>query len=164
MSYYFLYGTGCRFAAIPKAAAINAKFLIIYWPSSVGVKNPDHVSPFSKNSGIKVVIICIRSSGITTLSAPFIKNNTPINISSNPNKIINAEKDIQGIVVSKSLCTTPLAGERPITLRTPNQKNITNNPKRATGTDIFLKKCITSISVFLKFILRLSFNLKLNYL
>ena len=115
----------------------------------MGVRNPDHVSCCNIKSGMKVVTICIKSSGITILSVPLIIKSMPINISNKPKIIINVENDIQGIVFSNNLCTKPLAGDKPITFNKPNQKKIINRPNLAKGTDTLRKKCINLISIVL---------------
>ena len=122
------------------AAAMIARFLIMYWPSRVGTSVLCHVWLGKKTSGPKVVIIWIKSNGMTTLSAPRIKNKIPIRHSNKPNKIKNVSKFINGIVLSKSRSTTTPAGESPRTFKIPNQKNTTKSAIRATGIETFLKK------------------------
>ncbi len=131
------------------AAAIITRFLIIYCPSKVGTKNPLQVTSGKIMSGKKVVIICKSSIGITTRSSPRIAKRIPIKHSKNPKRIINELNDMKLIVCSKSCCTNALAGESPTTFKMPNQKKTTNNPNRATGIEIRLKKFISLTSILL---------------
>lgn len=131
---------GCICAAMPIAAAISTTFLMMYWPSSVGTINFCQVSDGRNTNGPNVVIMWMKRSGMTMRSAPLTRNNIPIKHSKIPKQMRNVEKLMNGIVFSKSLCTTPLAGDRPITFSNPNQKNTINKPTRADGTKIRLKK------------------------
>ncbi len=134
------------------AQAIITRFFIIYCPSRVGTKNFCQVSVVLKTRGPKVVIMCIKSRGITTLSSPLMRKSIPIRHSNSPKSIKNRSKDIKGIVFSKRDLTTSLAGESPKTFKSPNQKKTTNIPILAEGSATFLKKCIALISKSLIFI------------
>jgi len=89
---------------------------------------------------MNVVIICRNKSGITTRSSPGITKRIPIKHSNKPKRIMKVSNDMKLIVRSKRLWTKGLAGDMPMTFSAPNQKKITNKPKRATGTAMRLKK------------------------
>lgn len=129
------------------AAAMIRIFLMIYWPSSVGTKNPDQVTAGKNSNGIIVVIMWMNRRGMTTRSVPRIRNRIPIRHSNSPKSTMKVPNDMsKGNVAVKSCSTSGLAGDRSRTLRMPNQKNTTKRPMRATGTLSFLNAWISSIS------------------
>ncbi len=89
------------------------------------------------------MIICTNSNGITIRVAFGNKNNKPINISKTANKLKSIEKYIEPTVPAINACASGLAGLMPINLMIPNQKNIRNREKRATGKNDFLKNLIS---------------------
>ncbi len=128
------------------AAAMITMFLIMYWPSRVGVKKPDQVTSGSKKSGMIVVSIWTKRSGMTMRSMPRMRKRMPMIHSKTPNATRKVSKGIMGIVCSKRFCTNGLAGERARILRMPNQKKTIKRPMRATGTLNFLKAWMISLS------------------
>ena len=67
------------------------------------------------------------------------KNKSPINISNNPNQIINWLKDISGRVLLRSSPTKGFAGLSPKTFRDPNQKYIINKEALDSRKEKFSK-------------------------
>ncbi|MCE9517540.1 hypothetical protein K8Q96_00890 [Candidatus Nomurabacteria bacterium] len=112
----------------------------MYCPSSVGTNIALHVSCGINTKGMRVVIMWMNNSGIAKRSNPLIKNKTPINISNSPNRIRNVGNGIKGMVFTNKSCTSAVAGDKPITFNSPNQKKITNKPIRANGIETLLKK------------------------
>lgn len=72
--------------------------------------------------GRVVVTMCKKNKTRALRSRPGIINNTPISISNRPNNTMNTLKGIKGIVMERRLWTIGLAGLKPITFSSPNQK------------------------------------------
>lgn len=144
------YPRRCKWAAIPIASPIIAKFLMIYWPSRVGTQAFCQVTSGNSTRGKKVVTICIASRNIATRSNLGNRKHTAINISNIPKNIMNWSKVMKGNVLSNKSATKELAGLCPSTLSSPNQKKITNTASLAKGTLVLRKNEIIQESILSK--------------
>lgn len=58
----------------------------------MGTRNPDHVASGIQKSGMMVVIMWMKSSGMATRSAPRMRNKIPMRHSKRPNSTMNVPK------------------------------------------------------------------------
>lgn len=101
-------------------------FLIIYWPSRVGINQPDHVNPGKRIKGAVVMMRWMTVRIIAIFVARGNRNSTPIAISYTANIFINKAGAINGSVFARSARTRGPAGLIPSSFNIPNQKNTTN--------------------------------------
>lgn len=105
------------------------RFLMMYCPSKLGVKNSFHAASGRKTVGKNVVIkwkIVNQKAILVNFGHSHISPNKHSNI---PNSTINLSASTNGKVAWAKSVTNPVAGESPMTFNKPNQKYTT---KRAT--------------------------------
>lgn len=131
---------------MPIANAIRAIFLIMYWPSRVGINVPCHAISGKRKSGMMVVIMWGIRRAIARRSNRGMRNAIPISISYSPSPKMNCFAVTQGSVLVRRSSIRELAGLVSSIFKNPNQKKTIKRAIRAHGGNSCLSFSIRTLS------------------
>lgn len=136
---------------MPIATTITTKFLIIYWPSSVGMNQFCHATPGNSANGAMTITMCSNNSRITIRVAFGIKNSIPITHSITAKTANRIPKYSSPTVCPTIALASGSAGLTPKNFKNPNQKKTIKSATRAAHRNEYCERPIMRRSSFCNF-------------